>query len=184
MLVLKFPSEIQAFDIGAEMYSFCAILRHVNFNLTMYRKENPIQENMNLISRAPARLVLKIQQVFISFPIKHSHKNKFTQSLHIIIMFHFFFESPWCMCVRPLTMDPSQQWHLPVLLSDKLWMTRHVRDVCGQLGSTAHNPTESIWGFELFSQFSSSKYHNPHVFNLHSASQTGIQRFCLIFCAK
>ena len=52
-------------------------------------------------------------------------------------------------------------------------MTRHVRDVCGHLGSTAHNPTESIWGFELFSHFSSSKYHI--VFNLHSASQTGIR---------
>ena len=60
MLFWKFLLEIQAFDIGAEIYSFCAILRHVNFNFTMYRKENLIQENLNLISRAPARLLLKI----------------------------------------------------------------------------------------------------------------------------
>ena len=56
--VLKIP-KIQAFDIGTELYSFCAILRHVNFNLTMYGKENQIQENMNFISRPPARFSLQ-----------------------------------------------------------------------------------------------------------------------------
>ena len=55
-------------------------------------------------------------------------------------------------------MDHSEQRHLPSL-SDKLWMTRHVCDVCGQLGSTPNNPMKSI----LTVQFSSLKKKYFHV---------------------
>ena len=73
----------------------------------MYRKENPIQENMNLISRAPARLVLKIRQVFLSFPIKHSHKNKFEPFYPITAHYHNV-SFPLGVCVYVLS-----QW-IPV----------------------------------------------------------------------
>ena len=98
------------------------------------------------------------------------------------IMFHFLYEFP--------TEPPVYVWSqwIPVSsdtfpsLSDNPWMTRHVRDVCGHLGSTAHNPTKSIWDFELFTQFSPKNIIFPRVFNLHSPSRTQIQRFWLIFC--
>ena len=42
-------------------------------------------------------------------------------------------------CVHMITKELSSEWHHP-LLSDKLWMTRHVCDTRGKPWSTTHNP--------------------------------------------